>query len=202
MKPPFSWETNLDPKCEAKILSVGDSFFTSARGLAYVVKSLERFNDSEPKSVETFPSIPYLNNTLEDCSLDRVSLKLQKSDTGAFPTGWISWSVASYVDATAACNVMTQHGLIKISLALQYKGTTDHLYGYIVEDNPQKHASIWWGARLLNTYLAGVWQIMSLTQQVSNEKKGGYWALGNIPYFRDFSQQECVIVQARFACYY
>ncbi|RSL63343.1 hypothetical protein CEP53_004450 [Fusarium sp. AF-6] len=190
MKPPFSWEHNIEPKCEAKMLSVGDSFFTSALGFQYTVKSLESFNDSDPKSVTTFPTIPYMKNTLEDCYLDRVSLKLKKSDAVGSPTWWISWSSASSVDATAACSVMTQHGRVNVSLALQYTGITDHLYGYILEDNPRTNASIWWGTRLLNAYLAGAWEIMSLTQQVSDEKDDHYWAFGNIPYWRNLSQQD------------
>ncbi|KAI8665423.1 hypothetical protein NCS56_00978000 [Fusarium sp. Ph1] len=189
MKPPFSWENSLEPKCEPKMLSVGDSFFTSGLGFQYTVKSLRRINDSD-ESVETFPSIPYLNNNLEDCFLDRASLKLKKSDAIGSRTWWISWSAASSVEATAACSVMTQLGRVNISLALQYSGGADHLYGYILEDNPIEHASIWWGTRLLNAYLAGVWQIMSLTQQVSDAKEDHYWAFGDILYIRNLSEQD------------
>ncbi|KAJ3460340.1 hypothetical protein MRS44_011207 [Fusarium solani] len=176
MKPQFSWENSLEPKCEPKMLST--------------VKSLKRVNDSDAKSVENFPSTPYLNNTLEDCFLDRASLKLKKSDAIGSRTWWISWSAASTLEATAACSVMTQLGRVNISLALQYSGGTDHLYGYILEDNPIEHASICWGTRLLNAYLAGVWQIMSLTQQVSDGKEDHYWAFGDILYIRNLSEQE------------
>ncbi|EEU43519.1 uncharacterized protein NECHADRAFT_101122 [Fusarium vanettenii 77-13-4] len=170
MKPPFSGENSLEPKCEPKMLSVGDSFFTSRLGFQYTIKSLRRFNESD-ESMETLPSIPYLNNTLEDCFLDRASLKLIKSDAIGSRTWWISWSAASTVEATAACRIMTQHGRINISLALQYQGRADHLYG------------------LLNAYLAGVWQIMALTQQVSGAKDDHYWAFGDIAYIRNLSEQ-------------
>lgn len=202
MKPPFSWENSLEPKCEPKILSVGDSFFTSGLGFQYTVKSIRRANDSDATSAKNFPSIPYLNNALEDCYLDRASLKLEKSDAVGSRTWWISWSAASTVEATAACSVMTQIGRFNISLALQYSGGTDHLYGYILEDNPDKHASTWWGTRLLNAYLGGVWQIMSLTQQVAGAKKDHYWAFGDILYIRNLSQQEYVIIIVRFALFY
>lgn len=201
MKPPFSGENSLEPKCEPKMLSVGDSFFTSRLGFQYTIKSLRRFNESD-ESMETLPSIPYLNNTLEDCFLDRASLKLIKSDAIGSRTWWISWSAASTVEATAACRIMTQHGRINISLALQYQGRADHLYGYILEDNPKEHASIWWGTRLLNAYLAGVWQIMALTQQVSGAKDDHYWAFGDIAYIRNLSEQKYVIVISQLALFY
>lgn len=187
MKPPFSWEQNIESQCEPKMLSIGDSFFTSTLGFRYTVKSLKRLD-------ETLSSIPYLGDTLEDCFLDRVLIKLSKSDTAAFPTFWISWSPESSVEATAACSVMTQHGRANISLALQYSGGTDRTYEYILDDDPEKHASVWWGTRLLNAYLAAIWQIMSLTQQVSAEAedRDHYWASGNIAYSRDSSEQEYV----------
>ncbi|KAM0436574.1 hypothetical protein ACHAPT_002282 [Fusarium lateritium] len=172
------------------MLSVGDSFFTSELGFQYTVKSLKRVKDSDTTSVETISSIPYLHNTLEDCFLDQVTIQLKKSDAVGSPTWWISWSSASSVDASAACSVMTQLGRVNISLALQYSGNIDQFYGYVLEDNPQKHASTWWGTRLLNTYLAGVCQIMSLTQQVDGENDDQYWAFGNIPYLRDLSERD------------
>ncbi|KAL2679059.1 hypothetical protein Neosp_009815 [[Neocosmospora] mangrovei] len=183
------WENSIEPKCEPKILSVGESFFTRQLGFQYTIKSLRRFNESD-ESMETLPSIPYLNNTLEDCFLNQASLRVRKSDAIGARTWWISWSAASTVEATAACSIMTQIGRINMSLALQYQGRADHLYGYILEDNPKEYASVWWGTRLLNAYLSGVWQIMALTQQVSGARDDHYWAFGDIAYYRNLSQQK------------
>ncbi|KAJ4317996.1 hypothetical protein N0V84_007050 [Fusarium piperis] len=196
------WEHNLEPKCEPKMLSVGDSFFTSTLGFQYKINSLWRSKDGDAKSKESVSSIPYLNNTLEDCFLYRASLRLQKSDAIGSRSWWISWSAASYVDATAECSVMTQIGRVNMSLALQYQGLIDHLYGYVLKANFEENASIWWGTRLLNTFLAGVWQIMAVTQQVSDEDKNHYWVAGNIPYWRVLSEKEYVTVLKRPAVSY
>ncbi|KAF4458104.1 hypothetical protein F53441_112 [Fusarium austroafricanum] len=71
MRPPLNWDRNIQPKCQPKMLTVGDRFFTTNLGFQYSIKSITKYdNDSQAKI--SYPSIPYMNNTLEDCYLDRA----------------------------------------------------------------------------------------------------------------------------------
>ncbi|RSL53998.1 hypothetical protein CEP54_010116 [Fusarium duplospermum] len=117
MKPPFTWEHNLEPRCEPKMLSVGDTFFTTTLGFQYTVKALSRLRD-DGNSLESFSSIPYLNNTLEECFLNRAELKLRKFDNTAAKNWWISW-FASFAEATASCRIISQIGPVNMTLAMQ-----------------------------------------------------------------------------------
>ncbi|KAF7551422.1 hypothetical protein G7Z17_g5033 [Cylindrodendrum hubeiense] len=183
MKAPFNWEDDLAVKCQPKILSVGDRFFTSTLGLQYEVKSITRASDNAKRST-SLPSVPYLNNTLEDCFLVDSALTLQKADTAARATWWLSY-ITSSVAATASCTVMSEQGPVNLTLGLQYGGETDHVYDYVIEDNYTTHASTWWGTRLTNAYLAGVLATMSQIDYSNTS----YLAHGVITYTRNQTQK-------------
>ncbi|KAM5358469.1 hypothetical protein ACJZ2D_015256 [Fusarium nematophilum] len=180
MKAPFNWESNLDTQCQAKMLSVGDRFFTTNLGFQYTVKAISVTDDSEnPKPL---PSVPYLNNTLQDCFLSEVVLKLRKTDTAPSGTFWLSWT-ASTNDATASCLITTDLGTVNLTLGVEYEAINSRQYPYILQDNHTTHATTWWGTRLLNPYWAGVWEAMSKTQLDDDT----YWSYGSVTYFRNQS---------------
>lgn len=184
MKEPFNWEDDVAVKCQPKILSVGDRFFTSNLGLQYEIKSITRSRDGSTRPT-SLPSVPYLNNTLEDCYLTQSVLNLQKADSAIRATWWLSWITSTAV-ATAFCTIMSEQGAVNLTLGVQYPGETDHIYDYVIEDNYTTHASTWWGTRLTNAYLAGV--LATMSQIVYSEDS--YLAHGAITYTRNQTQNK------------
>ncbi|KAH8664874.1 hypothetical protein BGZ61DRAFT_462478 [Ilyonectria robusta] len=182
MKEPFNWEADVAVKCQPKILSVGDRFFTSNLGLQYEIKSITRSTDGSTRPT-SLPSVPYLNNTLEGCYLTQSVLNLQKADSAIRATWWLSWITSTAV-ATAFCTIMSEQGAVNLTLGVQYAGETDHIYDYVIEDNYTTHASTWWGTRLTNAYLAGV--LATMSQIVYSEDS--YLAHGAITYTRNETQ--------------
>ncbi|EWZ01338.1 hypothetical protein FOYG_00988 [Fusarium oxysporum NRRL 32931] len=177
MKAPLNWDNNMKVQCQPKILSVGDRVFSTNLGFQYSVKALTS-SDDDSDFRETYPSIAYLNNTLEDCYLTRVDINLRKSDARASNSWWLSW-ITTFTDATASCNVMTSEGLVNITLGVEYTGQSDHIYDYVIEDDYKTHASTWWGTRLLNVYFTGILSTMSQTQDLGDDS---YWMTGGITF--------------------
>ncbi|TXC07955.1 hypothetical protein FocTR4_00003399 [Fusarium oxysporum f. sp. cubense] len=140
MKAPLNWDNNMKVKCQPKILSVGDRVFSTNLGFQYSVKALTS-SDDDSGFRKTYPSIAYLNNTLEDCYLTRVDINLRKSDARASNSWWLSW-ITTFTDATASCNVMTSEGLVNITLGVEYTGQSDHIYDYVIEDDYKTHATL------------------------------------------------------------
>lgn len=177
MKAPLNWDNNMKVKCQPKILSVGDRVFSTNLGFQYSVKALTSSNDDSDFR-KTYPSIAYLNNTLEDCYLTKVDINLRKSDARASKSWWLSW-ITTFTDATASCKVMTSEGLVNITLGVEYTGQSDHIYDYVIEDDYKTHASTWWGTRLLNIYFTGILTTMSQTQDLGDDS---YWMTGGITF--------------------
>lgn len=184
MKPPFNWEGDLAVKCQPKFLSVGDRFFTSNLGLQYEVKSITS-SMNETQKPTSLPSVPYLNNTLENCFLTKAALNLHKSDTAARATWWLSWKT-SYTVATASCLIVTDLGTVNLTLGVQYAGENDYVYDYVIDDNYTTHASTWWGTRLSNAYFAGILASMSQIEYSDTS----YLAHGVITYTRNQTQEK------------
>ncbi|KAF5609761.1 uncharacterized protein FSUBG_3758 [Fusarium subglutinans] len=177
MKAPLNWDNNMKVKCQPKILSVGDRVFSTNLGFQYSVKALTS-SDNDSDFRKTYPSIAYLNNTLENCYLTKVDINLRKSDARASNSWWLSW-ITTFTDATASCNVMTSEGLVNITLGVEYTGQSDHIYNYVIEDDYKTHASTWWGTRLLNIYFTGILSTMSQTQDLGDDS---YWMTGGITF--------------------
>lgn len=61
------------------------------------------------------------------------------------------------MQATVDCTVVTESGRVTITLVTEdVTGEGPHDYSYVIEDDYEKRASVWWGTRLLNAYWSGV----------------------------------------------
>ncbi|KAH6886829.1 hypothetical protein B0T10DRAFT_442949 [Thelonectria olida] len=181
MKPPFNWESNLDVKCQPRLLSVGDRFFASSLGFQYEVKAITLLNADDAGTKRSLPSVAYLDNTLDDCFLSKLKFNLEKEDKSTSTSSWLSWT--SSMTTTASCILVTDSGAMSLSLGVEYVADTAHEYMYVLEDNRTTHASVWWGTRLLNAYFTGVLQVMSQTR-LENDDDSGYWVRAALDYTR------------------
>ncbi|KAK2748801.1 hypothetical protein CKAH01_18057 [Colletotrichum kahawae] len=164
-KRPFNWQNDMNAECQPHLLTVGSSFFTSNLGFNYKVKSIKpRQTDTERlvSRLTNLPAIGYRNTTLEDCHLDTLEINLIKSDNAQPPSWWLSWG-RSTVAASLRCVVISDSGLVDVTIDAEYSGESDVIYDYVLDDDYETRSSVWWGSRLSNAYFGGV---LTATSQV------------------------------------
>ncbi|EQB48054.1 hypothetical protein CGLO_12750 [Colletotrichum gloeosporioides Cg-14] len=165
-KRPFNWQNDMNAECQPHLLTVGSSFFTSNLGFNYKVKSIKpRQTDTERlvPHLTNLPAIGYRNTTLEDCHLDTLKINLIKSDNTQGPSWWLSWG-RSTVAANLRCIIISDSGLVDVTIDAEYSGESDAvIHDYVLDDDYETSSSVWWGSRLSNAYLGGV---LTATSQV------------------------------------
>ncbi|KAF8850759.1 hypothetical protein BDZ45DRAFT_184966 [Acephala macrosclerotiorum] len=165
-KAPWSWTSRLSAGCEAQNLAIGTPFFTTNLGLSY---SFNRVYQTAPDgTTKDYPAVPYLNNTLENCSVSQIYSNMQRKDRSTASGAWWSWGRTTST-ATVLC---TLYGASK-PMTGEFKTTfitnptgPDFSDIYVRLDN-QTAASQWWGAQLLNSYYGALTAQMA-TQAPAN----------------------------------
>jgi hypothetical protein len=185
----FTWKDDtLDPKCQHLDIPIGYDFMTTNLGLRYTVTGVSFYPN--PSNLEANPtqrsSLSYHNNTLTDCEVSAIDIDLKKSDdTGNCRNCWWSWMDSS-AEATCQCKIVNEEGLFVLAFKSQYrnlatlytevpvdKSIPSSLYNYLRVSDPATHASIWWGARLLNNYFLGVQYMMAAAPSTAPLKRAG-----------------------------
>ncbi|TDZ38563.1 hypothetical protein C8035_v004821 [Colletotrichum spinosum] len=164
-------------------------FAWALMGFRYTVKAI---GDSAENSRST---VGYKNNTFHNCVPTRIAFKLRKVDTAA-PSWWLSWSDSSTMEATVKCGIITDDGLIDVTLAIVDASHGDRDYGYVVNDDYRTHASVWWGTRLLNAYWNGV---MSAASQMGDSE--GYVIRAGLTFTTKTSEED-ILTDAFFDLYW
>ncbi|KAL3293216.1 hypothetical protein RB213_005212 [Colletotrichum asianum] len=157
-KRPSNWQNDMNAECQPHLLTVGSSFFTSNLGFNYKVKSIKPRQTNTERVVDqitNLPAIGYRNTTLEDCHLDTLKINLIKSDNAQPPSWWLSWG-RSTVAASLRCVVISDSGLVDVTIDAEYSGESDVIYDYVLDDDYETRSSVWWGSRLSNAYFGGV----------------------------------------------
>lgn len=150
----FTWgDDALQPKCERLDLSVGSQLMTTNMGLTYTLKAIS--NQTKQHS-----QLSYLNNVLQNCQVKSINVYLRKADF-SLPghSFWWSWGL-SFAAAEAECEVTTEGGLFTLHFSVRYE-THPKSYDFVIIDDYDTHASIWWGTRLLDNYFNGLLTMMS-----------------------------------------
>ncbi|KAH9234872.1 hypothetical protein K456DRAFT_1948961 [Colletotrichum gloeosporioides 23] len=143
-KRPFNWQNDMNAECQPHLLTVGSSFFTSNLGFNYKVKSIKpRQTDTERvmDHLANLPAIGYRNTTLEDCHLDTLKINLIKSDNAQPPSWWLSWG-RSTVAASLRCVVISDSGLVDVTIDAEYSGESDVIYDYVLDDDYETRSSL------------------------------------------------------------
>ena len=153
-KAPWSWGSKFKTSCQAQNLAIGTPFFTTNQGLLYTITSISQFDQLNNQTIE-FPSLSYLNNTLSNCTIDQVQVKVRKVDNSLNGGGmWWSWG-DSTGSADARCTIDTSFGPMNMSFTTNYKGGI-RSYDEMISTNATRAASLWWGSRLLNLYWSAI----------------------------------------------
>jgi hypothetical protein len=118
--------------------------------------------------------IPYLNNTLDDCEVSQIRIKMNRADACAGPTcPWLSWS-KSFATATTICHIAADDSTYNLNISTTYAAEPND-FGSFVELDPENQASMWWGAQLLS-----MWFEALRTQMGHVENPNGIYGWGDV----------------------
>jgi hypothetical protein len=157
----FTWgNTKLQAQCQQLEMPVGYQFMTSNQGFTYTVNSVVvQDNSTSQAQAQKVSSVLYLNNTLENCQVEGITIHLDKSDLSTANGFWWSWGL-SYATAVASCQISNAALPSIVTFGLTYNNVQT-VYNYMAIDNYTTHAPVWWGTRLLNDYFMGTLWVMS-----------------------------------------
>lgn len=158
----FTWGSNsLTPTCQSLQIPVGYRFITTNLGFQYAISRILVLG---AKSKQQRASVSYHNNTLENCEIVKISIRLKKSDASPpkqNQKNFARWSwMESRAFATAQCQITNGDGRFTLEFLVEYTPQI-HDNSFIASDDLESHAALWWGARLLNAYFAGIQHTMS-----------------------------------------
>lgn len=151
----FNWgDSRLKPKCQPSDIAVGSQIVSTNFGFLYTISNIS--SSSRPFQ----GSMAYTNNTLHNCQVDRVLIDMQRNDDRG-PGELYFWSwVNSGAVAQARCDVTTDEGQITVRFQTSY--TSKFLDpSFVIDADPLKHASLWWGVELLENHLLGLRALMA-----------------------------------------
>lgn len=159
-KAPWNWGNKLNPSCQPQNIPIGFEFFTTNLGLSYLLESVTQYQPARQETVH-LASLTYLNQTLEACTVDSVTITLKKADQSKNGYGrWWSWD-DSNANAVAHCVLSTAVGQVNATFSTQYNAGPKE-YDYVVSNDYKGYSSMWWGTRLLDLYWASILKEMGL----------------------------------------
>lgn len=179
-KAPWSWMAKSRPTCQAQNIPVGSTFFTSNLGFSYTLEAVSRYSETIDASVN-YPSLPYMNQQLDECHVQKVNIDVQKRDeTENWQSSWWSWRGTGKV--TVTCTVSTEAGPFNATFStLCGRDQTD--YSYVIQTNYTHLSSMWWATRLMNLYWNSL--LTGLAQAPYQEMVNGSWT--STPIWMTFS---------------
>lgn len=69
-KPPWTLMNKVEASCQSQGLTLNTQLFTTHLGLTYELANV--WSDTNDSTTNIFPSLTYLNNTLENCSVNNI----------------------------------------------------------------------------------------------------------------------------------
>ena len=145
--------SSVKPTCQPANLPVNTQFFTNQTGLMWTLASIFKDDDDSAAS----PSLPYMNNVLEDCELNDIQMLLGDSPLvqTAQEMARIITTTDIQVRAFVTCGIRGPMGYTKFNATALYDtispnavaGTTS----FVASDRTNK-ASMYWAEALLSAY--------------------------------------------------
>ncbi|KAJ4250941.1 hypothetical protein NW762_011591 [Fusarium torreyae] len=144
------------------MIPINTEFYTNNTALKYTVTKIWQGNDANaPETL--LGSLPYLNNPLEDCAVDRVTIEFEGIDRSASQIAVQQWGAR--LTAWLSCGVNTPDGWTTINMTTQYEQNGEYDDTVFSGRNKTKKASLWWGESLLYWYSAALTNDMHLSNQ-------------------------------------
>jgi hypothetical protein len=147
-----AWLTNnINATCEPANLPVNSQFFTNKTGLSHTLTSITTTeNGVSSKS----PSLPYLNNILDDCRIFNITMDFDCSPVQN-PTqlGQSLCNVDTRAYSTCTIDGPNGHAVFNISSVYNpFQPSFVPGSSSLLATNITSQASLWWAQQLLTTY--------------------------------------------------
>ncbi|KAK5165572.1 uncharacterized protein LTR77_009101 [Saxophila tyrrhenica] len=149
-----SYLTNsVRPTCQPANLPVGTQFFTDQTGFTWTLTSVWQ----PGKRTSASPSLPYLNNPLEQCNIRDIQVSFGSSQLvqTAQSLGTIVTSTDIQVRAFVTCGIWSPTGYMKFNATAMYDTISPNAVAgttAFVAQNPAAKASVYWAEVLLSAY--------------------------------------------------
>lgn len=201
-KPGFAGISKLSPRCEPKEITVQQKFNTNKNGFIFSLSGIRHNQGTEAVPV---PSMLYLNNTLEDCTINYVKIEMAKHmGRTAQQVAWqrfgpqllaaISCSITN-PEGSMRFNLTTEYDLVPPTATKRYDSTggqfdkwpndewiwaaEQNLYQFVTSNNV-KDPAMWWAESLMSYG----WLDTALKMEKANSEEdfdtGKQWQSGTI----------------------
>jgi hypothetical protein len=195
-KPVFKGIRKLSPSCEPKEIGVQQKFNTNKNGFIYSIDSITTM-DQDGLLVPS-PSMRYLNNTLENCTINYIKIEMAKElGRTAQQVAWSRWG--PQLLAAISCFITNEQGHTQFDFTTDYDlippnankrydltgGGRDQwafaaqqkLYQFVVSNNTQNPA-MWWAESLMSYgWLDASFKIEAADSAMKGD---GKWQSGSI----------------------
>jgi hypothetical protein len=152
----------IESSCQPQALALNTQLFTTQLGFTYDLSNVWSFADDGSSTI-IYPTLTYLNNTLENCTVNNILIDATNKDTIGNGYSW-SWQTTS-ISAIATCSVANGDSSTYFNMTVEYDATpqtdTAHTYGqngvslsntgFLHLDQKSK-ACLWWGQELLRMW--------------------------------------------------
>lgn len=201
-KPAFGGINKLASKCEAKEISVQQRFNTNKNGFIYSLSSIQKIQDDGTFPV---PSMLYLNNTLEDCTINYIKIEMAKHmGRTAQQVAWQRFG--PQLLAAISCSITNLQGSMRFKFTTEYDlvpptankrydltgGGADkwayaaeqNLYQFVISNNT-KDPAMWWAESLMSFGWLDTALKMEQANAAEDFDKGEQWQSGSISKRKD-----------------
>jgi hypothetical protein len=164
-KPVFKGIKKLSSSCEPKEIAVQQRFNTNKNGFIYSLNNVINMQDSLPA-----PSMLYLNNSLEDCSINYIKIEMAKhAGRTAQQVAWTRWG--PQLLAAVSCSIKNPQGHMRFNFTTEYDlvpsvankrydindggqdkwmyAAAQNLFQFVVSNNTEDPA-MWWAESLMS----------------------------------------------------
>jgi len=97
-----------------KLIALG--FQTNKYGLVYTLNNMEPMQSAS--DVDT-PSILYLNNPLEDCTINSIKVEMEMHSRTAQQVAWSRWGPSLF--AAISCSITNDQGSLRFNITAEYE---------------------------------------------------------------------------------
>lgn len=168
-KAPWTLMAKVEASCQSQGLALTTQLFTTQLGLTYQLANVWSYADDG--NVIISPSLTYLNNTLNNCSVNNILIDARNSNSVGNSPYW-AWK-ATTISAVATCSVYNgdAHSYFNMTVQFEARPVTESAYdkgaigvslqstGFLHLDQKSK-ACLWWGQQLLYMWYYNVLSVL------------------------------------------
>jgi hypothetical protein len=151
----------VEASCQSQGLALNTQLFTTQLGFTYGLSNV--WSNAADGSTVISPSLTYLNNTLEKCTVNNILIYGENTNTIGNGPLW-NWQ-STIISAVATCSVYNggMRSFFNVTVSYEQTPTTDTAYndgasgvafistGFLPLDQKNK-ACLWWGQQLLHMW--------------------------------------------------